>query len=814
CAENETRTATALAGMNPMADTPDELAATMGATSDYVTWLAGELPAELQPNATFLIEFSTLVVTVFAGHDDFWDAMPEIMANEEDFEALNIYGFNDEYGDFDPSLAAEPIVAFLSGECGGDPVEVFDTAGQALEILDEVFEDDGDDDPFGDGGDDFPQAEYEGDLPDAPEGFCASLREEATYAFVDLMPMFGGLEGDEEPSIDVLVGLFTGMDPIYGWLVENVPAEMTADAETVRSQIADMAEMLSAIDPETATEEEIMGAIFMALLGGMAEGGEDIELPGLRLDTFLSRGCGVPMGDGPLGILEVMGGDDTGEPPPTTEPPPPTTTVDPLADALRVPDDYATIQEAVDAAAPGDLVLIGPGTYHEAVIVETDDIVIRGTDRNAVVIDGEHERENGFIVFSNGVAVENLTSHSHTSNGVFFTGDYGTDFILDGYRASYVTAYNNGLYGIYAFNATNGLIENSYGSGHPDSAFYIGQCNPCNAVVIDGEHERENGFIVFSNGVAIENLTIHSHTSNGLIFTGDYADDIIVDGYRASYVTAYNNGLYGIYAFTSTNGLIEHSYGSGHPDSAFYIGQCNPCNAVVRNVIAENNALGYSGTNASGNLIIHNSEWTGNRIGMVPNTLDSEELAPQGDIVIVGNYVHDNGNEDTPRKSADWDIGFGGGIVIAGGNDNLITRNLVTDNSFAGIALAVYPDENLWLVERNTVKDNVVGGSVHDLFLMVWDPPGGPLGNCFEGNTFETSIPADIETVAPCEGEAVAFEDNGVPNFGEFAVADHTTMAAPADQPTMPDALSAPPDAPVAPPAVDLDAIEVPTPVA
>jgi hypothetical protein len=699
--------------MNPMADTPDELADTMGATSDYVAWLAGELPADLQPNAAFLIEFSTLVVTVFTGHDDFWDAISGIVAIEEDFEALNNYGFNDEDGEFDPGLAAGPIVDFLNGECGMDSAEAFDTAGQALEILDEAFEDDGDDDPFGDGGDDFPQAEYEGDLPDAPEGFCASLREEAMYAFVDLMPLLGDLEGEEEPGIDALASLFTGMDPIYGWLVENVPAEMTADAETVRSQIAGMAEMLSAIDPETATEEEIMGAIFMALLGGMAEDMEDVTVAGLRLDTFLSRGCDVPMGEGPLAILEVMGGDDTGEPPPTTEPPPPTTTVDPLADALRVPDDYATIQEAVDAAAPGDLVLIGPGTYHEAVIVETDDIVIRGTDRNAVVI--------------------------------------------------------------------------------------------------DGEHERPNGFIVFSNGVAIENLTTHSHTSNGLIFTGDYADDIIVDGYRASYVTAYNNGLYGIYAFTSTNGLIEHSYGSGHPDSAFYIGQCNPCNAVIRNVIAENNALGYSGTNASGMVIIHDSEWRNNRIGMVPNTLDSEELAPQGDIVIVGNYIHDNGNEDTPRNNVDWDIGFGAGLVIAGGNDNLILRNLVRDNSFAGIALAVYPDENLWLAERNTVKDNVVGGSVHDLFLMVWDPTAGPLDNCFEGNTFETSIPADIETVAPCEGEAVVFEDNGVPNFGEFAVTDHTTMPAPPDQPTMPDALSAPPDVPVAPPAVDLDAIEVPT---
>ncbi len=383
---------------------------------------------------------------------------------------------------------------------------------------------------------------------------------------------------------------------------------------------------------------------------------------------------------------------------------------------LHVPADFDTIQAAVDAAQPGDLVLIEEGTYNEAVIVQTDDIVIRGVDRNTVILDGQHaeDKQNGFIVFSNGVAIENLTATGYQSNGIFFTGDYDADIILTGYRASYITTYNNGDYGIYAFNAQGGLIENSYGSGHPDSGFYIGQCQPCDA--------------------------------------------------------------------------------------------------VVRNVLSEHNALGYSGTNSGGNLYVVESEFRNNRVGIVPNSLDSEELAPQRDAVFAGNYVHDNGNENTPRKGAEWDLAFGVGIVIAGGTDNLVTKNLVTNNPYAGIGVSLFVDQNIWSAERNTVRDNVVSGSPSDLFLLVADPTAGASGNCFEGNTFTTSVPEDLETQAPCDGTGAALTGVGAPNAGTYAVADYQTMPVPPAQESMPDAATAPAvPARATPPPVDVDALSVPT---
>jgi hypothetical protein len=148
-----------------------------------------------------------------------------------------------------------------------------------------------------------------------------------------------------------------------------------------------------------------------------------------------------------------------------------------------VPQDYPTIQSAVDAADPGDLILIDRGTYREEVQVTTPGLTLRGVDRNEVVIDGEFQRPNGVsVLFADGVAVENLTAINNTSNGFFWSG-------VRGYRGSYLTAVNNQVYGIYAFDSSDGLFEHSYASGSPDAGFYIGQCDPCQATITDSISE-------------------------------------------------------------------------------------------------------------------------------------------------------------------------------------------------------------------------------------------------------------------------------------------------------------------------------------
>jgi len=377
---------------------------------------------------------------------------------------------------------------------------------------------------------------------------------------------------------------------------------------------------------------------------------------------------------------------------------------EPSGTTRNVPEDHPTIQNAVDAADPGDLVLVQPGVYREQVDVTTPSITIRGTDRHDVIVDGEFTRPNAINV-------------------------------------------------------------------------------------------------VAANGVAVENLTVRNATVNGLFFNA-------LEGYRASWITALNNGVYGIYAFDATDGLFEHSYAAGSPDAGFYIGQCDPCNGIIDNVVAEWNGLGYSGTNSS-DVTIVNSTWRDNIAGIVPNTLDSELLPPVERVTIVGNLVHDNNNLDAPALPAAWGA-RNTGIVVAGGNDSRIERNLVVNQERSGIFITPNLSRNFWMSGGNEIRDNVVRGSgMADLTLSGVAMPG----NCFSGNDVESTIAPGLQVFQGCSGPQLFMGYNLGPlsvSLGPVSEANEAAdrladawMTAPSPtadaQPDMPDALRAP-----AVPAVDV----------
>jgi len=333
-----------------------------------------------------------------------------------------------------------------------------------------------------------------------------------------------------------------------------------------------------------------------------------------------------------------------------------------------------------------------------------------------------------------------------------------------------------------------------------------------NRTILDGEFKRDNGvFVVGGDGVAVENLTARNFTENGFFWNG-------VLGYRGSYLTAYRNGDYGVYAYDSQYGTFDHSYASGSPDSGFYIGQCNPCHAVITDVVSEYNLLGYSGSNSSGDLFLVNSDWSHNRTGIVPNSFGAEELSPQGQATIAGNVVSENGDPKATRgNEAAYDPAFGVGIVIAGGQDDVMTRNRVVDNDKVGIALApsIGLEDSPHQPKGNRVTDNVVQRSgLVDLGVVLSDAADQ---NCFSGNTFSTSAPANIEQVMPCDSAGTGDFATGAVDIAQFLDTSgnakgvgYKDSPVPKRQTNMPRAATARARPAGAPAPVDLAAVVVP----
>jgi hypothetical protein len=333
---------------------------------------------------------------------------------------------------------------------------------------------------------------------------------------------------------------------------------------------------------------------------------------------------------------------------------------------------------------------------------------------------------------------------------------------------------------------------------------------PCSAAPADqdfgsldssGTARGRNGVEALASGVYFENFTVcnflagNTDSGNEIWWNGgDDGGHIGIGSWWGNYVSAtstYYGGpdtaaSYGIFVSNSSGpGSMNHTYASNFSDSGYYIGACPDCNAVVNHAHAENNALGYSGTNSGGHLIIENSEWDNNKTGLVSNSQNSADppspqdgTCPNGGTgptgthscwEFVNNYVHDNNNPNVPAIGEAAIGPVGTGIVLAGDRNNIITGNRFVNNGAWGVLTTLFPDTGAenpnnisdchggllggkiagitipclfddWgnQVTNNTFTHNgffgnVTNGDLADNSIIPLEQPGAP-GNCFSGN--------------------------------------------------------------------------------
>lgn len=341
----------------------------------------------------------------------------------------------------------------------------------------------------------------------------------------------------------------------------------------------------------------------------------------------------------------------------------------------------APLSEAGGLVADGGVILIAPGTYKESLDVRGDDVTVRGEDRNRVILDGELTRSNGVVATGERVTVENLTVRDFLQNGVLITG--ATD-------------------------------ENGAGVARgPDG--YLPEKTPPP-----------------------------------------------VPGYLVQKVTATNNGLYGIYAFNRTGGVIRDNLASGGSDSGIYVGQCEQCNALVQDNVITFNASGIELANASavtvtGNRIVRN------RIGISVLSNYLEAHGPSQGVRIVGNLIADNDEAQTPVQAGG---AFGVGIGLGGTVDAEIRANTITGSSAVGVWLTSSED---FAPRGSRVMGNTWSDNALDIALAASETAPGE-DNCF---TLSPTVRTSPEGLTGCQATSAPFAQPVAPKgvvFSKVAV--------------------------------------------
>src|SRR5947208_5260658 len=277
-----------------------------------------------------------------------------------------------------------------------------------------------------------------------------------------------------------------------------------------------------------------------------------------------------------------------------------------------VPGQYTTVQAAVNAARPGDWILVGPGDYKEqgntgavepaGVLITTPNLHLRGMNRNTVVVDGT---KPGASQCSSQPADQGTLNRN----------------------------------GVEVYKVDNTWIEN---------------LSVCNFLDRTGEGEQ----IWWNGGDGTGHIGLSGFWGNYLTATSSYSSTVS-GSLGACCGVSYPAGDYGIFSSNSTNGWFKHSYASNMADAAFYIGACQQvCDQVMQDDLGENSALCLSSTNAGGYLLVDHNECDNNKTGLVSNSQNNDDwpspqnglcqpgetglLGTQSCTVWMNNNIHDD----------------------------------------------------------------------------------------------------------------------------------------------------------------------------
>jgi hypothetical protein len=401
-----------------------------------------------------------------------------------------------------------------------------------------------------------------------------------------------------------------------------------------------------------------------------------------------------------------------------------------------VPDNYSTIQDAVNNAQFGDTIIVRPGTYQENVVFYQKALTLQSeVGPELTIIDGAQ----------NGSCVTFIDSFNGTLDGFTITNGSGSDLatLLISYPTMLMPPQLPGRLGggILCLNSgpsiTNNIITGNGATGaSPLLPDYGG------------------GMAYYSSAGMITNNTI----SNNVAAT------------RAGGLSCYA----GSFPFITGNAITGNSQPGGEGGGGIY----NWYNSVP--IMTQNEISGNSTTSFGGGIAVEGS------IALTDNLISGNQAGDPGGTGLGGGiyaFLTPFCSANIMRNTivGNWAFDKGGAIYATGNENIIIEANVIQGNSVTGVGLGggICAEDVFATIQSNVIADNSagntlgLGGGIYSAGLT-----SSLTNNTFFGNTSDGAgggfycAEGAGSTVVNC-----VFWNNDAPSGPEIQVGDDTTPA-------------------------------------
>jgi len=401
---------------------------------------------------------------------------------------------------------------------------------------------------------------------------------------------------------------------------------------------------------------------------------------------------------------------------------------------ITVPDDYPTIQEAINHAGSGDTVYVRVGIYYENVVVNKT-VTLIGEDKSSTIIDGNgtgtvvtitaNSVNISVFTIRNGYGIEVLYSSGHIITGnMVSNNEYGIRL-----RSSHSNKICNNL---IASNTLTGIeLRESSGNVIINNTIIKNGFNiwlwksDDNDIIGNTASNGDWGIILYrsSNNTLRDNMMTGNRYNFGV--WGEYIADFIHDIDASNLIN--EKPIY--YLINERNLTIDSST---FPDVG-YLGIVNSANILVKDLTLTENSEGVLLVHVTGSILenVHASLNSGGiklKCGSCYNTLRNNVITT---CEMVGISLLDSSNNNITGNKITSILNTG--ISLLRSNDNIISRNHV-ERAREGLYIVEYSNNNL--IYHNNLIDNTKQVYLSFYGINAWDngyPSGGNYWSDYAG---------------------------------------------------------------------------------